>query len=301
MFIKHARATVLGHVEGADPRKKTASSRTASYYLGEGMGKIDLEAALKDVSDLYAISDKPSDYIFVPARANSVDVPNENGDCFTLEESLRFDGHLARRVYQTYQLKPHHINHRADNPRMARGFVVDVHFNDRNPMPPEWRKKYEAATGNEHPKDIFVEALIAVDASKDPILADGYRRDVLRTFSMGCECDNTRCHVCGNIAFSKADFCNHIKGGNKRRFFPSKLFGGREVMAYEECNRVVYGELSGVDEPADPRAEKEGPAFSLQAAKKPDRRSLLAYLRENPHNIPQDIRSQLARLAVRGE
>jgi hypothetical protein len=295
-FFRTAKVNSLGVFDlTSGGNARTAFRKTGSYFL-QNAGKIDLESALKDVADIYAISDRVGDYIFLPARASSVDVPNENGDCFTDAEMRRFNPALARKSYQTYLMKPHHINHRADNPRMSRGFVVDVHYNDQNPMPEKWRAYYKKSTGVDHTKDVFIEALIAVDTKKDPYLAEGYRTDAIRTFSMGCNCDRTRCHVCGNIAHDKREFCEHIARG-KRKFFPSKLFGGLSVMAYEECEDVVFDELSAVDEPADPRAEKGGPAFGLQASRQTV--DVLAYLRSNPDNIPHATRTELLRMALR--
>lgn len=298
LFFKQANAESLGlwqgEADGVIGHSRVAShSKTSSYFL-QNAGKIDVEAALRDVSDLYAISDRAKDYIFIPVRANSVDVPNENGDCFTKTETLRYDSYLARRVFQSYLMKPHHINHRADNPRMARGFIVDVHYNDANAMPDKWRQKYEASTGVPQERDIFIEALIAVDASKDPFLAKGYRADTIRTFSMGCDCQSTRCSICGHRAASKSEFCTHIRGGNKLRWFPSPRLGGKRILAYEECEFVVYGELSAVDEPADPRADKEGPAFSLHASREASSEEVREYLRSRS-DIPLHIKRALLR------
>jgi hypothetical protein len=291
-FLKYASAMVLGSWEGADASQavRTAGLSKAASYFMQKAGSIDLEAALNDVAEIYAISKNPRDYLFAPVRANSVNVPNENGDAFSRSESLRFDHKIGRRVYQTYLLKPHHINHRADNPKMARGVIIDAHFNDGNEMPQEWKSRYEASTGLQLPKDEFIETLLAVDASKDPYLAKGMKTGVIDAFSMGCECERTKCSICANVASNRLEFCDHIRYGNKMKWFDTSV-GKRQ--AFEWCEGVVYGELSAVDQPADPRALTEGGLLqmraSLQKLSHAEMLELVAFTRMNADHLPNSV------------
>lgn len=302
-FFKTATVRVLGHYQhGDDPsamRRSAALAKTSSYFL-QSAGNIDVAAILADVADIYKISPNPHDYLYIPVRANSVGVPNENGDAFSRVETLRFDHKIGRRVYQTYLLKPHHVNHRADNPRMARGVIVDVHFNDLNPMPAEWRKRYEASTGQKLDRDLFVEALLAVDTTKDPFLSNGMRSGAIDAFSMGCECANTRCSVCDNVATTRLEFCPHIRYGNKMKWY-ERPNDRRRIQAFEWCEGVVYTELSAVDQPADPRALRGVDLFqlhaSLEAGNGLSRRELMeiaAYARVNDNRLPASLRRVIA-------
>jgi len=236
MFRKSARAVIVGSLDDGQLRHRAQSGESSapSAYSGGFPSAIDFQSALMLVADVYDISKNPADYCFVVARAVTAELspdrpsPNENGDAFPIEELLRFDHRLARHVYKTFDYKPNHINHRADNPRTARGFVVDSTFNRTNP------------------DDQYVECLIAVDASKDPVYADGIRTGAIDAFSMGCVAEYTICSVCDNRATNRYQFCRHI-ANHKMKEFDGKL-------AYERCGGVCYEELSAVDQPADPKA-----------------------------------------------
>jgi len=235
MHRRFARALILGSSSGKGPISKRAQFQGAqSAYDGDAVERIDLQAALNLVADVYDISKNPADYIFAVARAVTAELspdrpnPNENGDAFPREELLRFDHRLAKKVYRTFDLKPNHLNHRADNPLTARGFVLDSSYNVSDP------------------DDQYVECLLAIDASKDPVYAEGIRKGAIDAFSMGCVAEFTICSICANKATNRYEFCRHI-AGNKMKRFDGKL-------AYERCGGVCYEELSAVDQPADPRA-----------------------------------------------
>lgn len=245
MFRKSARAVIVGRLDDGQLRRSAqAATDLPSVYSGGFPSAIDFQAALQLVADVYDISKDPSDYIFVIARAVTAELspdrpaPNENGDAFPLEELLRFDHRLARRVYKTFDLKPNHINHRADNPRTARGFVIDSTFNRQNP------------------EDQYVECLLAIDAKKDPVYADGIRSGAIDAFSMGCVAEYTVCSVCANRATNRWQFCRHIANHKMKQF--------DGILAYERCGGVCYEELSAVDQPADPKALTQE-VLSLQA------------------------------------
>jgi hypothetical protein len=246
--------------------KTAAEAPLPSFYAQPGTpGTLDIAQALRKVAQEYDISDNPQDYIYEAVRACTAGVANENGDAFSRDELLRFDHRLACAVYQTFILKPHHINHRADNPKTARGVILDSHYNDDAP-PMENCPTCNARTAEREGRDRtglycracgttvhdqFVEILIGVDKTKDPSFAEGVRTGSLNATSMGCVCDSTTCNVCDHVAYNRNEFCQHIKGGNKKKVFKTAA-GDR--MAFEWCNNVVFTEQSRVDQPADPTA-----------------------------------------------
>lgn len=268
-FTKSATMTVLGVWEDGQPINRTAAMQHCASYFAEtqNTSKIDIAAMLLKVTGEYDISPNPKDYIFEAVRAVTVGTPNENGDAFHKNELLRYDHRLRQAVYQTFILKPHHVNHRADNPKTARGVILDAHYNDSMPAslscPNEKCGSSTAgiegrdSTGlycrkcGSMAKDEFVEILIAVDKAKDPNFAEGVRTGVLNATSMGCVCDSTTCNVCDHVAYNRSEFCQHIRAGNKKKMFQT---AAGNKMAFEWCNNVVFTEDSRVDQPADPLA-----------------------------------------------
>ncbi len=272
MFIKHAKVPIIAIAEaklgsGSDALsfKLTAGRKDASYYQANA-GRIDVGGMLKLVAENYDISANPQDYIYEAARAVTAEVPNENGDGFPRNELLRFDHRLGKAVYQTFILKPHHINHRADNPKTSRGVVLDASYNDMAPALencPDCGSRTAAIEERDSTgihclkcgsvvKDEFVELLLAIDTKKDPTFAEGVKTGSLDSLSMGCEAGYTDCSICDNRARSVAQFCSHIKSGKKKRF---KTASGMR-MSFEKCGDVIFTEISRVDQPADPTAKQ---------------------------------------------
>lgn len=231
-FNKTSRTTILAFKEdlasSLTMSKSASVQKIASFYNQDPPQVDDIAEKLKVVSEAYKISSNPEDYIYVAVRALTADVPNENNDAFSEKELLRFDTKFGCKVYQTFNMKPHHVNHRSADPTQARGVILDSHYNKKN--------------ANEH----FPEILIAVDKTKDKKLAEGIASGDISGFSMGCTADWTICSVCNHTASSPAEFCNHIK------FYKGKEVNGKT--AFEWCEGVCFEEESSVDDPADKNA-----------------------------------------------
>lgn len=309
-FYKTAQVESLGTAfsgeDGQVTRQAAIAKAGVSHYLEDGTQEIDFSDILGKVAERYDISPDPRDYFFEAIRANTVNVPNENHDAFHKDELLRHDKSIQGPVYMSYVGCPHHINHKADNPLMARGFIVDATYNNKASALSECptchiktadkqnrdRTGIHCAKCGTVVKDEFVEILIAVDTKKEPKFAENVRNGTLRAGSMGCECDSTECNVCSHVAYSKPEFCKHIKPGNKgtwwaknaqggfdkinlgevRRAFVQRGYTGANTVdagvlltltaadgyearkAFEKCCGVAYKEYSRVHRPADPKA-----------------------------------------------
>ena len=228
-FFKTAKAEVLAY-NSSDKSSFTRTASTkkiASHYDTTPLTSSDIAEKLAAVAGKYVISSNPEDYVYVAVRALTADAPNENFDAFSEKELLSINADLGCRTYQTFNLKPHHVNHRSEDPTQARGVILDTHYNKKNA---------------EH----FPELLMAVDKTKDKRLAEGIASGELNSFSMGCTAEKTICSVCNKEAYSPGEFCNHIKFDK-----------GREIegkVAFEWCEGVVFEEESSVDDPADKSA-----------------------------------------------
>lgn len=288
-FIKTASvSTIAVATHDGDKFQKAAGYQDISSGYLDSIHNIDIAAALKIVAHEYEISPHPSDYIFEAIRGNTVNVPNENNDSFHKNELLRFDHRLGKQVYRTYELKPHHVQHRSEVPKNARGFIVDAHYNDSAPpleTCPNCNNKTAGREGRDESgihcakcgnvvKDEFVELLVAIDRTKDPTFAQGVLSGVLKHGSMGCSCLRTRCNICGNVAYTRSEFCSHIARSKGKEYddsepkfnpiayiikTPQGHTAGKPkktARAYEWCEGVIFDEYSRVHDPADPKAEQ---------------------------------------------
>ena len=281
MFTKHARIESLGFRSLSD---KASFSRVASIFL-EDNSTINIEAALDSVADVYKISRDPRDYLFVPARANSADRPNNNLDGWELEELQRYDPMIRKAVYKTYDLKPHFVNHNATALNLSRGVILDSHLNTQNPADEITKQAIFDASGKEVENDVFVELLIAVDTTKDPSLAAAYQNGSVDAFSMGCDVMATECSSCGNVATSDFDLCTHIR--NKYARQPVECLDGKKRIAWEKCMGTVFQEISAVDDPADETAlVQEG---LLKAASTQDLQEIVNFVAKNASTLPDSV------------
>jgi len=292
-FKKTAAAQVLGVQPLGGAWNKVASGKFSSVYMDDGYG-LNFEAILDTVADTFKISRDPRDYVLIPCRACSADRPNENMDAFRREELLRFDPPIGRRVYSTFQLKPHFVNHNASNYALSRGVLIDSHFNDQNAATDAVKTAVFEATGKDVVNDEFVEVLIAADMTKDPHLAEAYKGGAVDRFSMGCDVENTECSVCGKVASTTLQFCDHVRGKHSRIAYP--VDGGGERRAFEWCGGTIFAELSAVDDPADKSAEIQEGILRV-AATDPQAHSLTedqvreitTYVAKNASKIPESL------------
>lgn len=206
-------------------------------------GRLDINGAIQLVADKYKLSKNPDDYVYIVVTALHANVPNDNGDCFSLEELERFDEKLGCRVYETFIGKPHFIEHMQNGE--VYGFVLDSHL--------------------EKPKngEPYVELVVAVDTKKNPIYGMLVKNGKIKTYSMGCTVSSTICSICGNRAFTESQFCDHIKNGKMQKFKIAET--GEEGLSFEYCEGVVFDEISGVSDPADRGAVLEEKLGSKKA------------------------------------
>jgi len=290
-FKKISSAEILG-VLNKGSWNKISSGQTESYYMNKS-GSIDLEERLDAVADVYKISRDPSDYLLIPARANSIGRFNANLDGWTFDESVAFRPELGCRTYQTYNNKPHFVEHKASRYEVARGVILDSHLNLDNPADDTVKEACMKAIGLAPDNDVFVEVVLAVDQTKDPSLASAYKSGAIKTFSMGADVADTVCNVCGNVATTTWEFCDHIRNKYSNREY--KMDDGTLRVAGELCRGTVYQELSAVADPADKSAViQEGIleiARKAASGKDPDLQEIISFTARHAKDIPDSLAS----------
>lgn len=251
-FHKTAKAPILGVFQSSGKFHKCASqntdiSKSEDKAIQDTLNILSKDV-LKAVARVYNISDKIDDYIFPVPRAVTADEPNNNGDNFMHDELVRFSSNHRCQVYQTFKNDPLHVEHLADNPKTARGYLPDVHY----------------VIADENDKHVLT--VVGMDVTKDPPLAEGLLSGEVDSFSMGCICDAVRCRKCGKVAHSDRDLCDCL------RWYKMATIDGQLV--FEDCLGVEFQELSVVGNPADPKARTQ--ALLKHAAKKAERNNIQA-------------------------
>lgn len=234
-FYKTAAAPIIGVYQSSGKFTKCAAQQSDITKSDDEQVKraINLisKDVLKSIAKVYNLSADINNYIFPIPRAVTANKPNGNGDRFTNDELMRFSAQHKCRVFETFRNDPLHVEHAADDPKIARGFLPDVYYMARDP------------------NDMHVLAVAAVDTTKDSPLADGILSGDVNSFSMGCICESVKCSYskCAKpTAYSDSELCDHL------RF--SKMASIEGELIYEDCMGVEFQELSVVGVPADPTA-----------------------------------------------
>jgi hypothetical protein len=172
-------------------------------------------------------------FLYVRSRAISSRC-NDNFDEFPAEE--------IKKGFRTFVGKPVFVNHNNDNHRRARGVVIDAALHeDKNP---------------DGSPDIWVEALMEVDAKNFPKLAKAILAGEIARTSMGTDVEYSICSICGNRATTPAEYCSHIPRQKGQRIYRHTASGRKEgILVREICYGLKFFENSLlVEPPADPTA-----------------------------------------------
>lgn len=162
------------------------------------------------------------DFLYIKVRAISAGEYyscNKNGDFFP-EEELKAN-------YKTFLDAHVFKNHENKEVEKAIGDVMDAVWNDE--------MKY-------------VELFIRINRKVAPTIVTGFEKGFMTDVSMGCRVDHTICSICGNIAKTPSQYCQHI-----RHHKHEILEDGRKVM---EINiKPKFHDISAVLNGADRTAK----------------------------------------------
>jgi hypothetical protein len=209
---------------------------------------------LPAAAETYNISADPDDYVLVDVPIVTVDIPNRNCQCFSLDETAFFDPMVGRQIYKTFVGKATHANHDNQDPLKAKG----VHFDSAMEfMPAYGLYKIRVLTG--------------WDRTKDKNLVDDIVSGKRTGYSMGAMVSAFVCSVCGATDTNTSP-CRHMdarlgmsKGAlwdvqANRRVNASEVHGSTDYirLVYQLCCGVSFFETSAVDDPADTTAVTDG-------------------------------------------
>ena len=191
--------------------------------------KRDLDVGwLPAAAETYQISSDIRDYIIVDIPSVTIDIPNRNLQAFPYEEVSFFDSMQGSLVYQTFNGRPTHIDHKNQNPLEAKG----VHFDSTLQYVPAynvWK----------------IRTLAGFDRTKDAKLVADILSGRRNGYSMGALVQNFVCSNCGEVEVIKKP-CRCMAMGK------GSVIDGRLV--YQLCAGVQFFEQSSVADPADPTA-----------------------------------------------
>jgi hypothetical protein len=224
MFTKFAKAEILESRSSERKLDTPALSRFSSY-------------------NDYRTSDG---YIYTRVRAISSRV-NKNFDGWPSEE-------LAA-AYRSFIGKPIFVDHHNSNPEKARGVIVDAILHVENDMgKASALDPYYATAPANHKPPTWIELLLETDAKSYPKLAADIISGNIDSVSMGANVSHTKCSICNHDAYDTDDFCDHVK--LKGASFDAWDENGKKTskVAYEDCYKVSFFEISYVFDPADETA-----------------------------------------------
>lgn len=191
---------------------------------------------LKFASKPYQISANISDYVMIPVPAFYADVPNRNGVGFMLSDLVAFNPDQGRLAYKTWKGKPVLYEHSdPNNLSTSKGVILDTAM---RPHDEHWKML----------------AYVAVDRTKDKVLAERLLTKDVSTYSIGAFAKKFECSACGKTVGQ----CTHLDSRSPN--FKYGLLGS--TINRHEKRSLVYAigrqpegfEISVVENPAFPMA-----------------------------------------------
>ncbi len=245
MLIRYASVDVIDVLD--------VSKRDSIFRYGGKSAYEDAENSDK-LGRIVRVSKLNKEFLPVIFMAVHGDEPNTKGDMFewgswddkSSPELLRYaesdiigvpgtqSFRRGGRVYETFIGKGFYKEHRNFDPSLAVGFLSDAVAND---------------------KVKGIEVLAMIDRVKDPALVRSIEAGYPSNCSMGAAITEAICSICGTVAKTPVQFCNHLINHRGQKYAGPET-GGVEKTVYATNRGVHFIELSAVNVPADPLATK---------------------------------------------
>ncbi len=174
----------------------------------------------KLASELSKITKYDPDYRFIRVRAIGnleVDGDNANCDAFPYSEFIdERDGY----GYKSFIGKNAFREHQSDDINNSIGYLPEAYLNafdlrqyaERNWSALDSKERIDILNFDNQ-KDGSIEVLMAIDASREPVIARKIDKGEPLGVSMGTNITHSTCSVCGNTAYFEPEYCNHIAYG----------------------------------------------------------------------------------------
>jgi len=94
---------------------------------------------------------------------------------------------------------------------------------------------------------VLIDVLFSVDRRHKDLVAN-IENGIINAVSMGCSTAKTICSICGNVATSPEQYCDHVKMGNKGRMY--RCDDGKTRKSAEICKENTFFDVSLVANPA---------------------------------------------------
>lgn len=184
---------------------------------------LDKQASDEDTQFVLGIEERDSRFAYLCVRAVSAGEywgPNNNDDFFEEDELIVY--------YDTFMDAHVFKNHDNKDVAKAIGSVIKARWFDRMKC---------------------VELWIAVDKELDSKVVRNIETGAVTDVSMGCKVDHSVCSICGNIAKTKKDFCEHVTDHRGQLWEDGKL-------CYEINKKPRFHDISIVLNGADKTAKR---------------------------------------------
>lgn len=195
--------------------------------------------------------------ILLSTRAISNRV-NDNGDYFSANQLHGKFGGLEsgndQYGYRTFLGMPVYLDHNNSAYDDPRGRIIgSLIFDD--PWDQKVASRYPRMDFTEHqPTDTWVKLYHEVDADRYPRTAQAIKQKLIKSTSMGCDVEFSKCSICQNKATTTHEYCDHIGGSKLSKKYA--LEDGMERYAYEKNYGLQFFEDSLLTvPPADPSAD----------------------------------------------
>jgi hypothetical protein len=173
-------------------------------------GKIERDS--KGEVDLVAEFKKHPDALWIRVKAIEAGIPNDNGDCFDIEE--------IKKSYRSFEGCPVFTNHENTKVENAKGKVVKAELDE---------------------KEGAVYCTMFIDRKANAPLCRAIEEGYVTDVSMGTQVEYSTCSECKNKAYTAEDYCKCVKTRKGRKNNGKMVYENNYGLKFIEISVVTDG------------------------------------------------------------